>query len=149
MFDELLEAFRNFFTFMSFSELLSTFMVFFETLPGNSIGTFLFYFFWDDSFWRQLSFLGEPSLWELFLERRRNSFWVRRRTLFGRGPFFWGRELYFIVDVRLQVSVSTWLLYRTPDPRLVVVCRSFVGGRLVELVEGHPRPFRVRAPCVP
>ena len=33
--------------------------------------------------------------------------------------------------VKLQVSVSTWLLYRTFDSRLVVVWRSFVGGHLV------------------
>ena len=41
---------------------------------------------------------------------------------------------------RFQVSVSTWLLCRTFDSKLVVVWRSFVGGRLVELVVGHPRP---------
>ena len=37
-------------------------------------------------------------------------------------------------DVRSQVSVSTWLLFRTIDSRLVVVWRSSRG-----LLSGHPR----------
>ena len=49
-------------------------------------------------------------------------------------------------SVRFQVSVSNWLLCRTFGPKLVFVKRSFVRSRLVELVLGHPRPSRARAP---
>ena len=45
---------------------------------------------------------------------------------------------------RLIVFISSHLII-TFDSRLVCVLLSFVGGRLVELVVGHPRPSSVEA----
>ena len=51
------------------------------------------------------------------------------------------------LTVRFQVSVSTWLLYRTFDSRPVVAWQSFVRGRLVVGTScGPPTAFTVWAP---